>query len=677
MPLGANLSGSYDHRMVALSVVIAVLASYAALDLGGRVTASRGRARFLWLLGGSVAMGTGIWSMHYIGMLAYSLPVPIYYDWPMVSVSLLAAMLASAVALFVVSRSAMTVRSACTGGLLMGLGIAAMHYIGMEAMRLPAMCHYSAPLVGLSVVLAVVISLVALWLTFRLRSETRSTGWRKLASASIMGAAIPVMHYTGMAAATFMPTNLAVDLTHSVEVSSLGLVGIGSVTLMVLLLAILTSLVDRRFSAQASELERSEQSYRQLVDSVQVILWRGNLDCSRFNYVNQEAEDLLGYPVGQWTTTPGFWMDHLDPQDRELVASHCQTAAASLAPQQKCEPSPRQCEPSPRQFEHSPRQFEHRMIAADGTVIWLRTSVRLIASNGESNELVGVMTDITERKHAQEAAEQASQAKSEFLAEIERLNRQLLRENTRMSSELEITQRLQKMILPRGEEMRQIAGLDVSGFMQSAAQVGGDYYDTVSKDGGVFFGIGDVTGHGLESGVIAIMVQTAVRTLLAGGQYERNNFFDVLNRVIYDNVRRMNCDRSLTFSLLHYQDSLLTISGQHEEVLVVRNDGVLETHDTLDLGFPLGLVEDISPFVGEVTVPLHPGDVMVVYTDGITEGVNSNGVAFGLERLSEAVRTNHRQPAEAIREAVLSSFRTYIGVQHLLDDISLLVVKPD
>jgi serine phosphatase RsbU (regulator of sigma subunit) len=259
---------------------------------------------------------------------------------------------------------------------------------------------------------------------------------------------------------------------------------------------------------------------------------------------------------------------------------------------------------------------------------------------------------------------------------INQLHQQLKRENARMSSELEITQRLQQMMLPRDEEMRKVAGLDISCFMEPAAEVGGDYYDVVCKDGGVVFGIGDVTGHGLESGVIAIMVQTAVRTLLASGQYESKKFFDTLNRVIYDNVRRMQCDRNLTFSLLHYQDKVVTISGQHEEVLVVRGNGVLERHDTLDLGFPLGLEEDISSFIGEATVPLRSGDVMVAYTDGITEAMNCAGVAFGVERLSEAVRTNHGQPADAIRQGVLSSLREYIGGQHLLDDVSLLVIKP-
>jgi NO-binding membrane sensor protein with MHYT domain len=147
---GPTLTGFYDYRLVTVSVLLAVFAAYAALDLAGRVTSARGFARFAWLIGGALAMGIGIWSMHYMGMEAFRLPVPVEYDWPTVILSMIAAVSASAVALFVVSRKTMGMTAAILGSLLMGSGIAAMHYIGMEAMRLPAMCHYSTRLVTLS-----------------------------------------------------------------------------------------------------------------------------------------------------------------------------------------------------------------------------------------------------------------------------------------------------------------------------------------------------------------------------------------------------------------------------------------------------------------------------------------------------------------------------------------------
>jgi len=262
------LLGTYDYRLVALSVVIAVLASYAALDLAGRVTSARGAVRRAWLAGGATAMGIGIWSMHYVGMLAFRLPVPVEYDWPTVSLSLLAAIFASAVALFAVSRKTLGPRVILAGSLFMGGGIAAMHYVGMAAMRLPAMCEYSSSLVAISIVLAMVISLVALWLTFQLRGEGQSGSWRKIFGAMVMGAAIPVMHYTGMAAASFRSTpSVEGSIRHALNISALVTWSIIVVTFMVLGLTILTALIDRRFSAQALELESSERRSRQILET--------------------------------------------------------------------------------------------------------------------------------------------------------------------------------------------------------------------------------------------------------------------------------------------------------------------------------------------------------------------------------------------------------------------------
>src|ERR1700726_4923496 len=253
-----NLIGSYNYALVALSVLIAVFASYAALDLAGRVTAAGGWTRAVWLLGGAGAMGTGIWSMHYIGMLAFILPIPVAYHWPTVLLSLLAAILASAIALYVVSRQKMSASRAVAGSLLMGAGIAGMHYIGMAAMRLPAQCQFNSFLVVLSVVFAVLISLAALWITFHFRDEKTGIGREKLAGAVVMGAAIPVMHYTGMAAASFAPSGMPANLSHAVSISALGTAGIAAATFIVLGLVLLTSSVDRRSAAQTLELQEEK-----------------------------------------------------------------------------------------------------------------------------------------------------------------------------------------------------------------------------------------------------------------------------------------------------------------------------------------------------------------------------------------------------------------------------------
>lgn len=397
------LVGSYDHRLVALSVVIAVLASYTALDLSARVTSSRRKARALWLAGGATAMGFGIWSMHYVGMLAFRLPVPVLYDWPTVLVSLLAAIFASGIALFVVSRERMGVSRALISSLFMGGAIAGMHYIGMAAMRLRAMCQWSPWIVSISIVLAVIISLVALWLTFHFRAERRWGNWQKVLSAIVMGAAVAIMHYTGMAAASFTSSPVADgDLSHALSVSSLSMAGIIVVTFMVLGLTLITSLVDRRFSDQASELASSEKRYRQIIETA-LDAFVGMDANGRIIDWNQHAETTFGWPrsevIGERLSEKIIPQAHREAHEKGLHHFLTLGEGAILN----------------KRIEITALHRQGHEFPAELTVTNLRS--------GQSHIFAAFIRDITERKRferalqqSKEAAETASQAKSIFLA---------------------------------------------------------------------------------------------------------------------------------------------------------------------------------------------------------------------------------------------------------------------
>ena len=259
--------------------------------------------------------------------------------------------------------------------------------------------------------------------------------------------------------------------------------------------------------------------------------------------------------------------------------------------------------------------------------------------------------------------------------EIQTLNGCLQEENMRLSTELEVTQRLQMMLLPKEKELSEIEDLEIAGFMEPADEVGGDYYDVLQHHGRVTIGIGDVTGHGLESGVLMLMVQTAVRTLMENNETDPKKFFEVLNRTIYKNVQRMDSDKNLSLCLVDYRDGILTLSGQHEEMLVVRSGGIVERVDTIDLGFPIGLEETIEDFVFQAQIDLNRGDVVILYTDGITEAENNLGEHYGLENLCDILRQNWRKSAQDIRQAVIEDLRSHIGVEKVYDDITLVVLK--
>jgi diguanylate cyclase len=377
---GTALHSYYEPRLIALSFLVAITASYVALSAAERLAENRGRGRFLWVAGGAIALGTGVWSMHFIGMLAFRLPIGVRYDLPTVVVSLLLAIVASAIALLVVGGRALTVRRFLLGGLVIGAGICSMHYVGMAAMRLDAMMVWNPAIVALSIAVAVVVSWVALWLLFTLRevSASRSRrGWRRLFAAVVMGFAIAGMHYTGMAAARFVETGPLPAPGITVEASAMGAGAVALAALLVLAATLAVAFVDRRFSASRRALDESKRHVRMVVANAPVILF-------------SLADD------GTITMAQGRGLAAIGADPSAIVGRSFFTVFLDL---------PAVCDAARRALGGE----EHNCVATLGDVVLEMRWTPLREDDGRGAGAIAVATDITERRRVEtELEHQAS-----------------------------------------------------------------------------------------------------------------------------------------------------------------------------------------------------------------------------------------------------------------------------
>jgi PAS domain S-box-containing protein len=372
-PFNAVLQSSYDVRLVALSYLVAILASYAALDLAGRVTATHGRARRLWLAGGAITMGLGIWTMHFTGMLAFQLSMPMRYDTPLVVLSFLIAIAASGFALFMASRPTLTLPTLLGGGLCLGLGIAAMHYTGMAAMDVDGAIHYRPLIVGASLLIAISASVVALWLAFHLRSMQGSVGsWiaRKLGSAGVMGTAIVGMHYTGMAAATFTTTHTG-HVMEALDTSTFTLaIALSVATLIILSVALLSALVDRRFSTQTATFE---SLFLHSIDAILACELDGTL-----RRANPAAAQLIGERLEDLSARPLDGL--LEATDRARLDAQMQAAAHG-----------------------EPQQGEYTLLSSTGQQVIVHATMVPIIVGEQITGVYAIIRNITARRQAEDA----------------------------------------------------------------------------------------------------------------------------------------------------------------------------------------------------------------------------------------------------------------------------------
>jgi PAS domain S-box-containing protein len=331
------MTSTYDLGLVTLSIIIAILASYAALSFAGRVTTASGSARLGWLAGGAVVMGLGIWSMHFVGMLAFRLPVPIGYGLNLILVSVAVAIAASLLALIVMSGVELRPLRLFSASILMGAGISGMHYIGMAAMSAATSVTYSVALVALSILIAIVASWAALWLVYHFRSGRSRGALLKSLSAVVMGGAIAGMHYTAMTAARFSPGSMMTAPGGGSRVLATRELGeaITLGALVIIVLGIVGSAAERRWlteraalsdrlamqaallSEQKEELTvQAEQLAEQAVEQEEL-----NATLQSTNQMLQERTDALeeserrfrflaeAIPVHVWTASPDGTLD--------------------------------------------------------------------------------------------------------------------------------------------------------------------------------------------------------------------------------------------------------------------------------------------------------------------------------------------------------------------------------
>jgi PAS domain S-box-containing protein len=303
------------------------------------------------------------------------------------------------------------------------------------------------------------------------------------------------------------------------------------------------------------------------------------------------------------------------------------------------------------------------------------TKIPFIAASSAEPAVLAVSVDVTPLKQAEEDLRRANHELTRALATLERTQAELSAheraERERLAKELEIASRIQTGILPRTLEA---AGLEIAAQMVTASEAGGDYYDVLPCDGGAWIGIGDVAGHGLNAGLVMMMIQSVVSALTShdAGLAPRE-LIRVVNEVLFENVRRrLRTDDHATLSLLRYHtDGRVVFAGAHEEILVRRAHGSWERVSTP--GPWVGGTRDVTRSTPDSELWLHPGDLVVLHTDGVTEARSDAGEYFGVDRLCAAIDRVRAAPAGSIVEQVMKAVEGWTA--HRQDDMTVLVAR--
>jgi PAS domain S-box-containing protein len=381
---------SYSLALVLLSVLVATLGAYVAVEIAQRARAARGRRHLVWICGGALALGLGIWSMHFVGMLALQLPTPVWYDALLLAASVGAAIVGCAIAFIIFNRATINGWVLAFASVFMGLAIAGMHYTGMAAIRMSGNVVHDPLLVAASVAVAVAISFAALALTRNLiENGLEADTWlKKVGAALLLGLAVSGMHYTGMAAARFTPGASGWRPSGELILGTyeLGLI-VGGTSVVLLLIAFVATQFERWTVT-------SKGRFENLVDLSPQVVWFGRAD-GHITYCNPYWYQYTG--LSQRQTLGYGWTDAIHPEDRDLVVGSLQAAVQ----------------------EGKDYEVELRLRGKEGEYCWFLARGRPGRDEaGNVDAWVGIAVDIEERKKAEEEAWAASQAKSEFLASM-------------------------------------------------------------------------------------------------------------------------------------------------------------------------------------------------------------------------------------------------------------------
>lgn len=260
--------------------------------------------------------------------------------------------------------------------------------------------------------------------------------------------------------------------------------------------------------------------------------------------------------------------------------------------------------------------------------------------------------------------------------EIAELNEKLKDENIHLTTELEVAKHIQTIVLPQKEEYTNFGDLDISCLMIPADEVGGDYYDTISFGSNGIITIGDVTDHGLHSGLIMMMVHTAIRALSQIEKDDIGKIFEIINKLLYDFRHKTSDHRIMTLIILKYLgNGSFKLTGQHESIIILSPDGSVQDISSLDYGMFAGLENGVGDYLKTLNFELKPDDTLILYTDGLTEAMNQENEEFGKDGIINSALPVRNGSADKIRSTIMKSCLDHMGSEKLLDDISIMIIK--